>query len=253
MADADGAPAPAVEHGRTAGSDAAMPARPATLGDGVTCLEQVIEAIPIAMVAISPDDIIRTLNGAAERMFGYSRTELTGRPAEDLLPERHRTILSQAHSPTWSELAKRGGELFGLRKDGTEFPIEISLHPIEIGSAPVVLCSILDPSTRRQSEEAARQSEALFAAVFRASPNMISLTTMAEGRYVDVNESFLRIWGRQRSDVIGRTSKEIGFGTTKRYVAGCSKICAETASCAASRRRYGQAAARFGISSIRLM
>jgi PAS domain S-box-containing protein len=66
-------------------------------------------------------------------------------------------------------------------------------------------------SERRQSEEAVRQSEALFTAVFRASPNMISLTTMATGRYVDVNESFLRIWGRQRSDVIGRTSKEIGF------------------------------------------
>jgi len=86
-----------------------------------------------------------------------------------------------------------------------------TMQPIEIGSAPFVLCAILDVSARRQSEEAVRQSEALFTAVFRASPNMISLTTMADGRYVDVNESFLRIWGRQRSEVIGRTSKEIGF------------------------------------------
>ena len=69
----------------------------------------------------------------------------------------------------------------------------------------------LFPAQGRQSDGAARQSEALFTAVFRASPNMISLTTMADGRYVDVNESFLRIWGRQRSEVIGRTSKEIGF------------------------------------------
>src|SRR5260221_11616573 len=90
-------------------------------------------------------------------------------------------------------------------------PDGLPAPPVEHGSEARSDAAIpaLFPAQGRQSDGAARQSEALFTAVFRASPNMISPTTMAGGRYVDVNERFLRIWGRQRSGGVGRTSKEI--------------------------------------------
>jgi PAS domain S-box-containing protein len=62
-----------------------------------------------------------------------------------------------------------------------------------------------------QSLDELHRSEQLFLSVFHASPSMISLTTRGDGRYVDINDTFLRIWGRRREDVIGRTSLEIGF------------------------------------------
>src|SRR5260221_2947447 len=92
-------------------------------------------------------------------------------------------------------------------------PDGLPAPPVEHGSEARSDAAIpaLFPAQGRQSDGAARQSEALFTAVFRASPNMISLTTMGDGRYVDVHESFLRIWGRQRSEGIGGTSEEVGF------------------------------------------
>ncbi|MBV8652653.1 MAG: PAS domain S-box protein [Alphaproteobacteria bacterium] len=207
MADVDRTAAPAGGIRREVASNAAMPAPEAAPGSGVVGLDQIIDAVPTAMVVISADGIIHTLNGTAELLFGDSRAGLAGRPAETLVPARYRS----PQSSVWSAPSTLAGQLFGLAKNGRTFPIEVTSHPIEIGSVRFLLCSILDMSTRRQREEAARRSEALFTALLRASPNMISLTTMAEGRYVDVNDGFLRVLGRQRSDVIGRTSDEIGF------------------------------------------
>ena len=211
MAEADGGSGPIVAPSSKAEVDAAAPAVPAAPDDATIGLEQAIAAMPTAAVVLAANDLIRTLNAAAERMFGYSKAELVGQPAAMLLAERYRGASGGAQTSVWSPQTQRGGGLAGLSKDGSEFPIEITMHPIGTASAPLNLCSILDLSARQRSEEAVRQSEQLFAAVFRASPNMISLTTVTEGRYVDVNESFLRTWGRQRTDVVGRTSDEIGF------------------------------------------
>src|SRR5947209_3596629 len=174
MVEAGGPPAPPVEPSGEGRSDAA-------LGNGEAWLGQVVEAMPSALVVVSSDHVILTLNRAAERMFGYSRAELAGRPAASLLPDG-----------SWSAQLAPGGKLRGSRKDGSEFPIDVTARPIAIGSASFVLCTILDLSSDRRPDGTAGQSEALFSAVFRASPNMISVTTMADGRYVDVNESFLR-------------------------------------------------------------
>src|SRR5260221_13589028 len=73
----------------------------------------------------------------------------------------------------------------------------------------------LFPAQGRQSDGAARQSEALFTAVFCPTPKMISLTTMAGGRHVDANESFLRIWGGHAAGGIVRTPEEIRFWVDK--------------------------------------
>jgi PAS domain S-box-containing protein len=82
---------------------------------------------------------------------------------------------------------------------------------IELDGAPASLVTMTDITAQKKVEEAQRRSEKLLSTVFQASSDPISLTTMAEGRYVDVNDSFLRLLGWRRADVIGRTSTEINF------------------------------------------
>ncbi len=125
-----------------------------------------VEAAPNAMVLIVANGKIEMVNGRTESMFGYSRAELLGRPIEMLLPERLRTVIEGPQSPFALSHRSRpiglGHDLFGLRRDGTEFPAEIALNPIETEDGMLVLSVIVDITERRQLErEEAQQRQDL--------------------------------------------------------------------------------------------
>ena len=116
----------------------------------------VVDAAPDAMVIVDPQGHIELVNSQTEAMFGYDRGELLGRPVEVLVPPRFRS-----HHPTYRAEYTRsarvrpmgaGLELFGLRKDGTEFPVEISLSPIETGGNVSISAAIRDVSARKRAE-----------------------------------------------------------------------------------------------------
>ncbi len=117
---------------------------------------RVIEALPTALVLSGRAGQIRVINRQAERMFGYDRAELEGKAVELLLPEQFRNrhvglrqgFLSNMSSRTMGE----GQALFGLRKDGTEFPLEIGLNPIDLDGEPMALTVIVDVGPRRRVE-----------------------------------------------------------------------------------------------------
>ncbi len=115
---------------------------------------RVVEASPTALVLAGPTGRIEMVNRQAELMFGYHREELATRPLEILIPERFRHGHAMLRGHFMTELASRlmgeGRELFGLRKDGTEFPLEIGLSPIDIDGASMVLAGIIDITARRQ-------------------------------------------------------------------------------------------------------
>jgi PAS domain S-box-containing protein len=122
----------------------------------------VVEAAPSAMIMVNTDGCINLVNTQAEAVFGYSRQELLGRPIETLVPERFRSHhMGYRHGYLGEARARPMGaerELFGLRKDGTEVPIEIGLNPIQTAEGLLVLASIIDISERKRAElEAARQ------------------------------------------------------------------------------------------------
>lgn len=116
-----------------------------------------VESSPNGMVMVNPRGHIVLVNAEAERMFGYSRDELVGRGIEMLVPERFRT----GHSAQREEYANKperrlmgaGRDLFGLRKSGTEFPVEIGLNPITTPQGALVLCSVVDITERKQAQE----------------------------------------------------------------------------------------------------
>lgn len=117
----------------------------------------VVESAPSAMVMINHSGVIEMVNAQAERVFGYKRVELLGQPVEMLVPERFRRNHPQLRQSFYSDPQSRpmgaGRDLFGLRKDGSEFPVEIGLNPIETEDGPMVLSAIVDISDRKQKEE----------------------------------------------------------------------------------------------------
>ena len=122
----------------------------------------VVEAAPSAMIMVNTEGSITLVNTQAEAIFGYTRQELIGRQIETLVPERFRSHhMEYRHGYFDDARARPMGaerELFGLRKDGSEVPIEIGLNPIHTAEGLLVLASIIDISERKQAElDAARQ------------------------------------------------------------------------------------------------
>jgi PAS domain S-box-containing protein len=158
----------------------------------------VVEASPSGLVLVDNNGLIALVNSQAELLFGYSRPELIGEPIEKLVPARFRS----------SHLADRAGyighpqarsmgmgrELYGLRKDGTEFPIEIGLNPLEMDGAQMVLSAIVDITARKIAEQAVKDSEAKYRDIFLNAIEGIYRVT-SEFKIIDVNPAFARIYG----------------------------------------------------------
>src|SRR5204862_94877 len=100
-----------------------------------------------------------------EQVFGYSREEIMGRPVEMLMPERFQARhLGHRDGYRRAPLVRTMGsglELYGVRKDGTEFPIEVSLSPIQTAEGLLVSSAIRDSTARKEAEQQLRQSQRL--------------------------------------------------------------------------------------------
>ena len=130
----------------------------ATLGlSGPVALEGFLEAAPDALVVVDWSGNIVIVNHLAEGLFGYSREELLGMPIEGLVPQRFREHHSGYRNDYFREPHTRpmgeGRELSGRRKDGSEFPVEISLSPLNTEKGTLVISIIRDTTTRRKVDE----------------------------------------------------------------------------------------------------
>jgi formate hydrogenlyase transcriptional activator len=132
-------------------------------GNPQALFEKLFEFSPDAILVVSSEGKISNANAQVERLFGYSRQELVGQPVEFLIPERYRQV-HPAHRDSYNDRPRvrtmgAGLELYGRRKDGSEFPVDIMLGPVEAENGGVVLSVIRDLSQKREAEEALRRSE----------------------------------------------------------------------------------------------
>ncbi|MCW5671198.1 MAG: PAS domain S-box protein [Hydrogenophaga sp.] len=146
-------------------------------------LGQAFDRIPVAMIVVNQLGKITRLNQLAETTFGYSAAELIGRPVEVLIPARYRHAHPGYRQGFLAETNARpmgaGRDLSGLRKDGSEFPVEIGINPVQTGEGPMILSVILDLSERKLSEkriqDALQQKELLLREVHHRVKNNLQV------------------------------------------------------------------------------
>ena len=159
-----------------------------------------LEAAPDAMVIVGHDGHIRLINGQAEKLFGYARTELVGQAVEVLVPPRYRHRHASHRAGYFFEPHLRpmgaGMDLHGVRKDGTEFPAEISLGPVDTPQGRLVMAAIRDVTDRKRAEQK-------FRGLLESAPDAMVIVDRA-GHIVLVNTQTERLFAYERSALIGR-------------------------------------------------
>jgi PAS domain S-box-containing protein len=183
-------------------------------------LGAIIDSALDAIITVDDTQNIVLFNAAAEKLFLCSAEEAEGNSLNRFIPERFRVAHEQYVRQFGEEhgsprLMGSPGELYGLRTSGEEFPIEASISQMERGGRKFFTVILRDITTAKQAVNQLRDSEERFAKAFRANPQPMSLTTVATGLYIDVNESFLAMSGYTRDEVIGKTSLELRIWETK--------------------------------------
>lgn len=178
------------------------------LTPSVRLVRGLLEAAPDAMVVVGRDGTILLVNAQTERLFGYRRDELLGRPLETLVPRRFRSrhISLRAEfavAPATRGMGK-GLQLFGLRKNGTEFPVDIALSSAIHEGQPITISAVRDLSARVETES--RMAE-LVAAVQGAADAIVGVTL--DGVIHSWNPAAERLYGWCADNALGRPLAEL--------------------------------------------
>jgi PAS domain S-box-containing protein len=171
-----------------------------------------LEAAPDAMVVVNSGGEIVLLNVQAEKQFGYSRDELLGQQVKNIIPEgfAERLVADDLRSveDALAQQIGTGIELIARRKDGSEFPIEIMLSPLESAEGILVTAAIRDISVRKDAERHLAQMEGRYRGLLEAAPDAMVVVNQG-GKIVLLNAQAEKQFGYRRDELIGQKLKNI--------------------------------------------
>ena len=199
--------------------------------DGRARYRSLLEASPDAMVVVSPNGEIVLLNAQAEKQFAYRRDELLGQDVKSIIPEGFAERLIADGTRTAAEaLAQQIGtgiELNGRRKDGSQFPIEIMLSPLESAEGTLVTAAIRDVTDHKNAEKHLAQMEARYRGLLEAAPDAMVVVNR-NGEIVLLNVQAEKQFGYRRDELLGRKVKSIiPEGFAERLIADGTRTAAE--------------------------
>lgn len=159
-----------------------------------------LDAAPDALICVDEAGTVTLVNRQTTALFGYSRDEILGQPVELLIPERfhdvHRRRRAEYVTDPRTRAMGAGLELFGRRKDGSEFPAEVSLASLDTEAGRLVTAAVRDIGDRKREN-------AMFRALLESAPDAMVIVD-SDGRITLVNEQTERLFGFPRDELIGQ-------------------------------------------------
>lgn len=175
-------------------------------------LQLMVESAPSPLLMVDAQGSIVLANAQAEQLFGYRREELLGRPIDMLVPERYRGRHPGQREGFFANPSRRAmGErrdLYALRKDGSEVPVEIGLTSIETPAGPCVLAAMIDISVRRRLEQERSESEQRYVDLVEQSINGFVVRS-PDGRLLLVNDAYCRMTGYTRKELLRLSAQDM--------------------------------------------
>ena len=159
-----------------------------------------LESTPDAIVMVNVTGRVVLINSQAENVFGYLRAEMMGQPVEMLLPQRfhaaHHGHRGQFFAQPRTRTMGAGLELYGLRKNGEEFPVEISLSTLSTEEGPMVMSAVRDLTDRKKAEQK-------FRSLLESAPDAMVIIGH-DGKIELVNSQTEKLFGYQREELLGQ-------------------------------------------------